>query len=115
MREACQECAEVRLWIMDLCDDYSLDDLRRNHLARPAPGCEAVEDEKRVLVFQRLVEVRLPADVQISLNSVYSMTSSALRETSPQIRAHSRGEVVYAFLAHCGGIGEESRCEERSI
>lgn len=40
---------------------YSLDHLRRNDLARPAPGREAVEHKERVLGLQCLVEVGLPA------------------------------------------------------
>jgi hypothetical protein len=36
-----------------------LDDLRRNDLARSAPGGEAVEDEEGILGFQRLVPIGL--------------------------------------------------------
>lgn len=50
---------------------YSLDDLRRNDLARTAPGGEAVEDHEGVLCHEGLVELGLSL------------------------------EVVYAFLAHC--------------
>jgi hypothetical protein len=42
---------------MGIC--YSLDDLRGNHFAGTAPGGEAVEDDKGVFGFERLVPVGL--------------------------------------------------------
>lgn len=42
-----------------------------------------------------------------------------LQDTTPARNAvssrHSRGEVVYAFLAHGSGVGEELGCEKRSV
>lgn len=53
-------------------------DLWRNYFAGTAPGCEAVEDDELVLELEGLVPFGLA------------------------------GQVVYAFLAHFGGIGEEA-------
>lgn len=38
----------------------ALYDLRCNHFAGSAPGCEAVENEEGIFVFERGVEILLP-------------------------------------------------------
>jgi hypothetical protein len=95
----------------------SLDDLRRNDLAGPAPRSEAVENEERVLGLQGLLPVGLAARI-VSHPFPAIMTSAVSHEAASsrdKRRGHSLQQVVYAFLAHRAGIGEKPGGEDGSV
>ena len=95
----------------------SLDDLRRNDLARTAPGSEAVKNHQAGLVAERLVEGRLAAmllAVARRDNDV-AHAGKTLRYCAIVTMGGSRLEVVYAGVRHSGCVGEELLCEKRSV
>lgn len=97
-----------------------LDDLRRNDLARTAPGSEAVKDHQAGLVAESLVEGRLAvtllADARHFCTRTMTTTSPAqVKQRNGAIVEHLRHEVVDTGVRHSGCVGEELLCEKWSV
>lgn len=95
-----------------------LDDLRRNDLARTAPGSEAVEDHQAGLVAESLVEGRLAVTLLADARHfcTKTMTSPAqVKQRNGAIVEHLRHEVVDTGVRHSGCVGEELLGEKWSV
>ena len=81
-----------------------LDDLRRNDLARTAPGSEAVEDHQAGLVAESLVEGRLAV---MPLAATLKVRAETM--TSPARARQRNGAIVAMKKRTSGGCGH--RCQ----